>query len=117
MPNPIEAAARAIYEASPQDKPFSLLTASQREKPFREARAAIEAYERGQWVDAETCINDDGNEFITEDGSVVFWHDGNDNYWKLPGWYDVRDSILTGKPCRVKRLRPLPQPPESERGE
>lgn len=39
----INRAARAIYEASPHNKPFSLLTAFQRERLTREARAAIAA--------------------------------------------------------------------------
>lgn len=78
------------------------------------ARAAIEAYEAEQWVAAETCVNEDGNEFISDAGWIVFWHDGSRNHWKRPGWYDVTDDLLTAKPCAVKRLRPLPEPPKSE---
>lgn len=43
MPEVVELVARAIYEASNHNKPYSLLTAFQREKCEREARAAIEA--------------------------------------------------------------------------
>lgn len=39
----VDRAARAIYEASPHNKPYSLLTAFQREKLTAEARGAIGA--------------------------------------------------------------------------
>jgi hypothetical protein len=39
----MERVARAIYEASPHNKPYSLLTALQREKLAAEARSAISA--------------------------------------------------------------------------
>lgn len=43
MTEMVERVSRAIYDASPHNKPFSLLTAFQREKAQREAAAAIEA--------------------------------------------------------------------------
>jgi hypothetical protein len=43
MPEFVELVARAIYEASNHNKPYSQISAFQREKCEREARAAIEA--------------------------------------------------------------------------
>jgi hypothetical protein len=53
----IELVARAIYEASNHNKPYSLLTAFQREKCEREASAAIGAML--EWEkDAGESVND-----------------------------------------------------------
>lgn len=78
MSDMIELVARAIYEASNHNKPYSLLTAFQREKCEREARAAIQAMKDEWSVEMYKTFWKTYNEFPEGEGKFSSWSAGLD---------------------------------------
>jgi len=78
MNDVIQLVARAIYEASNHNKPYSLLTYIHREKCEREARAALNAM-KGEWsVEMFRAFWKTYSEFPEGSGQFASWSAGLD---------------------------------------